>query len=114
MGIDNQEVQRIAALAGLDPRPEDLEHLAAELDGILAQMELLADVPLDEADAHAAEGTAPLRADEPGRDELVRPVRELAPDWRAGFFTVPRLAALGEAASTDVADGGGEGGGEGR
>ncbi|MEJ2677819.1 MAG: hypothetical protein P8174_01940 [Gemmatimonadota bacterium] len=110
MGIAKEEVRRIAALAGLDPRPGDLERLEAELDGILAQMELLADVPLEEADAEAAEGTAPLRADEPGRDELARPVRELAPDWQAGFFTVPRLAALGDVAAVD----GGEGGGEAR
>jgi aspartyl/glutamyl-tRNA(Asn/Gln) amidotransferase C subunit len=112
MGIEKDDVQRIAKLAGLGPRPEDMERLQTELAGILAQMESLADVSLDVPEAQEGERSAPLRADKPGADALARPVRELAPDWRDGFFTVPRLAALGEAAIGRMADGGEQGSGE--
>lgn len=111
MGIGRKDVQRIAELAGLDPGPGDLKRLEGELGGILAQMEVLAAVPLDEVDGRGEAWSAPLRSDEPGADRLARPVRELAPDWFAGFFTVPRLAALGEPGAEDAADRMGDEGG---
>ncbi len=111
MGIEETDVRRIASLAGLDPSPDELKRLEGELAGILAHMELLAEVPLDEAGARMEEGAAPLRRDEPGADGLARPVREMAPDWNAGFFSVPRLPALGEGPE-DGAAGEDEGGGE--
>lgn len=97
MGIEKEDVRRVAELAGLEPEA-DIERLERELAGILAQMELLADVALDEADVVLTETPAPLRADVPGADALARPARELAPDWRDGFFIVPRLPALGDVA----------------
>jgi Asp-tRNA(Asn)/Glu-tRNA(Gln) amidotransferase C subunit len=35
-----------------------------------------------------------VREDVVGADALSRAVEEVAPDWRDGFFVVPRLAAL--------------------
>jgi aspartyl/glutamyl-tRNA(Asn/Gln) amidotransferase C subunit len=52
------------------------------------------------------EPPAPLRADEVACDPLERPLAELAPDWREGFFVLPRLPAM----DIDPAEGGGEGG----
>lgn len=112
MGIERSDVRRVAELAGLEPEARDMERLERELKGILAHMELLADVPLREADTPPTETAAPLRTDAPGADPLARPVRELAPDWRDGFFTVPRLPALGDAAVPGARNGVGQDGGE--
>ncbi|HKJ93628.1 MAG TPA: aspartyl/glutamyl-tRNA amidotransferase subunit C [Longimicrobiales bacterium] len=94
MAIEHDDALRIADLAGLPP-PDDVERTVRELAGILEQMEMLAEVPADEADAGPAAARVHLREDEPGADALVRPARELAPEWCEGFFTVPRLPALG-------------------
>jgi Asp-tRNA(Asn)/Glu-tRNA(Gln) amidotransferase C subunit len=100
VAIEKDDILRIADLAGLPP-PADMERVERDLTGILAQMKMLAEVPLDDDGAGTQEATAPLRTDEPGADTLTRPVRELAPAWREGFFTVPRLPALGEAGGVE-------------
>jgi Asp-tRNA(Asn)/Glu-tRNA(Gln) amidotransferase C subunit len=43
-----------------------------------------------------SEWSAPLRADELVKDQLDFPAAKLSAHFAAGFFTVPRLPALGE------------------
>jgi hypothetical protein len=41
----------------------------------------------------AADKSSPLRPDLPGSDALDMPPSSFAPEWREGFFTVPRLSS---------------------
>src|SRR5690606_30737276 len=67
-----------------------------QLNDILSHMEVLGTLDLEGVEAidAATEWIAPLRADDVAPDALRVPPSELAPSWRDGFFTVPRLAAL--------------------
>lgn len=102
-GTSREDVRRMAELARLRLSDEELERLHGELDTILGHLDALSEL----GDAEAAEPAAGtrLRDDEPGADPLQRPPSELAPAWRDGFFTVPRLAAMGG----DPTEGGAEG-----
>ena len=95
MSVTPDEVERIAALARLRIEPEELRRFTAELNGILDHMTELAalDVAGVEPFTNAAEVAAPLRRDEPGADPLLADPADIAPAWREGFFTVPRVAA---------------------
>lgn len=104
MSVFRDEVRHVARLARLALDEDEAESLAGELSGILEHVEALRGAPVAEADE---EGPEPLelaprvRPDGEGPDALVRPPSELAPDWREGFFVLPRLTALDQ----DVGEG---------
>lgn len=52
---------------------------------------------------------APVRPDTAPPDPLALPPSALAPAWEAGFFTVPRLAALDAAEQVEMFDAAREG-----
>lgn len=88
-----EELDRAADLARLRFTDAELERLARDLDDILKRVDELfqldvADVP---AFRHASAPAGPLRPDAAGADELMIPPSYIAPEWRDGFFTVPRL-----------------------
>ncbi len=104
-----REVRRIAALARLRLEPEEAERMAPDMSAILTHMAVLGDADLDSAgpsgpqeggeaarcgsgDAGGANSVPGKRNAEP--DPLVRPLSRLAPDWRGGFFVVPRLPGV--------------------
>jgi aspartyl-tRNA(Asn)/glutamyl-tRNA(Gln) amidotransferase subunit C len=95
MGVDAAELARIAALARLRLEPAEMERLRLQLDDILAHIEklLAIDVAPEQAAPLALPAAAAVRADEPDADPLLRPLAEIAPEWRDGFFTVPRVLA---------------------
>lgn len=120
MPISPADVAALAALARLRLEPGAAERLAGELEGILAHVETLAAVAADNAigsapdnataagGAGAAAGEAgatagdawqalptrqALRPDVSGADPLHVAPEAMAPEWRDGFFTVPRLTA---------------------
>ncbi|MEX2531562.1 MAG: Asp-tRNA(Asn)/Glu-tRNA(Gln) amidotransferase subunit GatC [Gemmatimonadota bacterium] len=106
MAVGPEEVRRIAALARLRPDEAMTDRLTAELNGILEHIRTL-----EEADVSSVEAAVRL-PEEPVlfRDPSLTPDSLLggapasgAPDWRDGFFTVPKLPAL------DGNSGGGEG-----
>lgn len=103
MAVTRDQVRHVARLARLRPDDAEVERLTRELNSILEHMDELAEADVGGVDAvgGVAEGAAPLRMDEPGADPLVRPVADLAPAWADGFFTVPRLAALGGVAGEE-------------
>lgn len=96
MSLSRDEVEKIAHLARLAVRPEDLEGYARELSGILAFVE-----QMDAADtegvtpmAHPVEASQRLRPDEP--NEPNEPDRRdrfqaIAPAVEAGLYLVPRV-----------------------
>lgn len=95
MAVTHDDVRHVAELARLAVTDERLDHLVAELNGILGHMEVLSQVnttEIEHALGKAAEST-PLRSDSSGPLKLETPREDFAPAMRDGFFTVPRLAS---------------------
>jgi aspartyl-tRNA(Asn)/glutamyl-tRNA(Gln) amidotransferase subunit C len=98
MSIRAEDVRKVAALAELEVREADLDTLTRELDrivGYVGQLDALGATPAS-APFHPGPERAALRADEVRPLPLARPPAEFAPDFREGFFSVPRLASLDE------------------
>jgi len=93
MAVTRDDVKHIAALARLAIPEERVPELVAQLNGILAHMDVLRDVDVSAA-APPAFGSAPtpLRRDEGPPIQLAAPRESFAPSMRDGFFLVPRLA----------------------
>jgi len=91
MKIDRDEARRIADLAHLELTDEALERMAAEMTKILTYIDQLREVA---AESTAIAGDIPAT---PMREDVVIASfdRELAarnaPDWRDGFFVVPKV-----------------------
>jgi len=96
MAVTRQDVLHVAALARLDLTTEEVERFTAQLNDILVHVEELRTVDVEGVVGVgcAGVGEAPLRGEDWPADVMVRPPSELAPAWEAGFFTVPRIAAL--------------------
>jgi aspartyl-tRNA(Asn)/glutamyl-tRNA(Gln) amidotransferase subunit C len=98
VAVTHDDVRNIAGLARLAVPDDRLDALVAELNGILAHMDALegantAAAP-DEADTVRGMRTD---ADAGPSVPLMRPPSTFAPEWRDGFFLVPRLATHGDA-----------------
>jgi aspartyl-tRNA(Asn)/glutamyl-tRNA(Gln) amidotransferase subunit C len=95
MAVSDSDVLHVAALARLAIEPERLPSLVAELNGILAHMEVLERVETGREmwDAAEARSDTPVRSDTAGDSVPLDVPREVfAPSMRDGFFLVPRLA----------------------
>ena len=94
MSVTDAEVRHVAALARLGLDAGQLPTIAAELNGILAHMEVLSKVDTSALGAVTGVGTAgtPLRVDGGNQIPLARPREAFAPAMRDGFLIVPRLA----------------------
>jgi aspartyl-tRNA(Asn)/glutamyl-tRNA(Gln) amidotransferase subunit C len=94
VSVTEPEVRHVAALARLGLEAEQIPTIAAELNGILAHMEILSKVDTATVSAVTGIGTAgtPLRVDGGNQMPLARPREAFAPAMRDGFFLVPRLA----------------------
>lgn len=92
--IDESTVRRVAELARLELEEDEVERLVQEMGSILGHFERLEEVDLEE-EGPDREGPPVTRADAPGSDALALDPEELAPDWRGGYFVVPRLPGLG-------------------
>lgn len=103
MKVSRDDVLRVARLARLELSEDEIELFTTQLNSVLTHTASLAeldDVEIEPVDG-ATEWSAPLREESTAPDELLRPVEAMAPAWRAGFFTVPRLAALDETQSDE-------------
>lgn len=101
MSVTPREVRQIAALARLALADDEVGPMSEQLSSILGHMDALGQVDASDPAAERADAAAPLRADEPGHDPLLRAPAEIAPAWSDPFFVVPRLAAL----DADAAEG---------
>lgn len=106
MSVSPEEVARIATLARLQLTPDEVRGMSQQLSSILGHMDALSKVDAGGAPAVASvtDMPAPVRRDVIAPDVLARDAADGAPDWREGFFVVPRLAALD--ADALAADGG--------
>ncbi len=93
MSVDKATVARIAHLARIGVRDEELEPLAAELSGILQWIEQLNEVDTAEVPPMASVHDQVLRwrgdiiTDGGKQDEITAN----APDGEYGFFAVPKV-----------------------
>jgi aspartyl-tRNA(Asn)/glutamyl-tRNA(Gln) amidotransferase subunit C len=94
MSVSEDDVLHVATLARLGLEPARIPTIVAELNGILAHMDVLSRV--DTASVGAVTGVgaagAPLRVDGGNQIPLRRARDAFAPAMREGFFLVPRLA----------------------
>lgn len=96
-GVSEDDVRAIAALARLKPRKGTIPQLTSELNRILEHVQALESLDLSglEGEGTLSPGRAPVRDPGARPDDLAPDaVRGMAPDWREGFFVVPRLPAL--------------------
>lgn len=93
MSVARADLILTARLARLQLSEPELTRLTEELNGILEHIEQLLAIPVDvAATAPFAPPAAPAgRPDEPDADPLLEPLARIAPEWRAGYFTVPRV-----------------------
>jgi aspartyl-tRNA(Asn)/glutamyl-tRNA(Gln) amidotransferase subunit C len=96
MKIGRDEVLHVARLAELAVAEEDLPRLVAQLNGIVEYVAQLDALPTEGEIAPFVPGPDALvwRSDEVSPHPLALPPGSLAPQFRDGFFVVPRLAAM--------------------
>ena len=95
MTIKREDVERVAELARLELGDNEIEALTQDCRSILEFFEAIRDVDLEGATPTGAlEHPAPTRDDRVKHDRLGRPPAEMAPDWKEGYFVLPRLPAL--------------------
>ncbi len=98
MAVTRDDVRHIADLARLGVTPSRLDDLVSELNGILAHMEVLAQVSTGQVtDERGSTGmpaaSTPLRSDSSGPIPMLLPLESFASETRDGFIIVPRLAS---------------------
>ena len=98
MNIGREQVLHVAKLAELAVEGQELERLVDQINRIVdyvAQLDQVATEP--QADVFLpGPSSAGLRDDVEGAVPLARPPAELAPEFREGFFLVPRHGAMDE------------------
>lgn len=96
MSIGREEVLHVARLAELDVAEADLPKLVEQMQGIVAFVEQLNQVPAgDQAPPFLAGPTqVVLRPDDQPPVPLVRGPAAFAPEFVQGFFVVPKLGAM--------------------
>ena len=93
MSVDSATVRRIAHLARIAVKDEEVEHLKDELNGILAFVEQLSEV--DVAGVEPMTSVTPMamkkRADEVNDGKIPSEVVANAPATEDHFFLVPKV-----------------------
>ena len=99
MSIRKEDVLHVAKLAELEVAQADLPILADQLSRIVEFVAQLNEVPAGEQAPPFLAGpeAVTLRPDEVRPAPLSRPPADFAPEFRQGFFVVPRLGAMEEA-----------------
>lgn len=102
MAVTHDDVRHVAALARLAVSEAKLDHVVAELNGILGHMDALSQVDTSGVDQTVSPSAAstPLRSDSSGPLPLLAPRESFAPVMRDGFFIVPRLSTHEESADS--------------
>jgi aspartyl-tRNA(Asn)/glutamyl-tRNA(Gln) amidotransferase subunit C len=96
MTIGRNEVLHVAKLAELAVPEAELDRLVEQMNRIVDYVAQLDQLPSDEAPEPFLPGPAAvvLRDDVEGADPLARPPVSLAPEFKDGFFLVPRHEAM--------------------
>jgi len=93
MSIDTDTVRKVAHLARVAVREDELAPLAAELNSILGWVEQLGQVDVSGVEPMTSVTPMALkrRADEVTDGDRQADILANAPDAREGFFTVPKV-----------------------
>ena len=93
MSIDTDTVRKVAHLARIAVREDELAPLAAELNSILGWVEQLAEVDVTGVEPMTSVTPMALkrRADVVTDGDRQADILANAPDAREGFFTVPKV-----------------------
>ena len=93
MSIDTDTVRKVAHLARIAVREDELAPLAAELNAILGWVEQLAEVDVTGVEPMTSVTPMALkrRADVVTDGDRQADILANAPDAREGFFTVPKV-----------------------
>jgi aspartyl-tRNA(Asn)/glutamyl-tRNA(Gln) amidotransferase subunit C len=96
MSIGRDQVLHVAKLAELAVDAQDLDRLVDQLNRIVEYVAQLDEVATERATEAFLPGPSSvvLRDDVEGAMPLARPPAELAPEFRDGFFLVPRHGAM--------------------
>ena len=96
MSIGLDEVLHVAKLAELAVRESELRRLVDQMNRIVDYVATLDEVPGDQKAEPFLAGprSATLREDVEGAVPLARPAGAMAPEFRDGFFLVPRHGAM--------------------
>lgn len=99
MKISRDDVLHIAALAEIAVDDADLPSLVEQLDRIVEYVAQLEQAPAEGDLPAFVPGPAQVawRADEVRPEPLAIPPSQMAPEWRSGYFVVPRLAGMEDA-----------------
>ena len=103
MSVSREDVERIARLAELQVDADAVGPLAEQLSRILEYVARLNEVPAGETARPFVAGpdAIALRPDEVRPWPLAIPPAKLAPAFREGFFTVPRLGQFDDGGTED-------------
>jgi aspartyl-tRNA(Asn)/glutamyl-tRNA(Gln) amidotransferase subunit C len=96
MSIGLDEVLHVAKLAELAVRENELRRLVDQMNRIVDYVATLDEVPMDRVAEPFLAGprAVTLREDVEGAVGLARPPQAMAPEFREGFFLVPRHGAM--------------------
>lgn len=94
MAVTEKDVRKIADLARLSLADTEIPSITAQMNNILAHMDVLTRVDTSSVEPLTAIGTnsAPLRDDTVAPIPMKTTAPMLAPDSRDGFILVPRLS----------------------
>lgn len=93
MSIDKETARKVAHLARIAVKDEDLPKLAGELSAVLAFMEQLNEVDVTgvEPMTSVTPMRLPRRTDQVTDGNIQTRILKNAPDAREGFFAVPKV-----------------------
>jgi aspartyl-tRNA(Asn)/glutamyl-tRNA(Gln) amidotransferase subunit C len=93
--ISRAEAEHLARLARLDLAPDELDHLAGQLDAIAEYVARVSEVAADDIPptSHSVPVTNVFRDDEPWPGLTPQAALAAAPDAENGRFRVPRILA---------------------
>ena len=96
MNIGLNEVLHVAKLAELAVKETEFARLVDQMNRIVDYVATLNEVPIDRVPEPFLAGprAVTLREDVEGAMPLDRPPQTLAPEFREGFFLVPRHGAM--------------------
>lgn len=96
MSIGRNEVLHVAKLSELAVRDADLDRLVEQMNRIVDYVAQLDQVPADSMTEPFLPGpqAVVLREDVEGAVPLARAPADMAPEFRDGFFLVPRHGAM--------------------
>jgi aspartyl-tRNA(Asn)/glutamyl-tRNA(Gln) amidotransferase subunit C len=102
MAVTQDDVRHVAELARLAVDDERLDHIVAELNGILVHMDALAQVDTKDIETMslAPDASTPVRADSSGPLKMLAPLGSFAPSVKDGFILVHRLASHEDSANS--------------